>query len=232
MAFLGASNATPQSEGNMTDEKDSSFKVTDRRKFNADGSPRDHIEEPDAPAEAIRAAEPPPTPREPENAPAESASKNAPAESASNNVVSFPGESAKKREQPEASSAPAPSTPAAGPAPTAAPEPVAAESEAAHGAAEQAFNKAAGPRPAGVPEASFLNLLNMLAVEAAMHLGMIHPQGQEPLPVDLESARHLIDMLGMLQAKTRGNLTPEEDSLLENILADLRMQFVAVSKGR
>ncbi|HYV05968.1 MAG TPA: DUF1844 domain-containing protein, partial [Blastocatellia bacterium] len=68
--------------------------------------------------------------------------------------------------------------------------------------------------------------------EAAMHLGMIHPQGQEPLPVDLESARHLIDMLGMLQTKTRGNLTAEEDSLLENILADLRMQFVAVSKGR
>ena len=39
-------------------------------------------------------------------------------------------------------------------------------------------------------------------------------------------------MLGMLQSKTRGNLTGEEDNLLENILADLRMQFVAISKRR
>ena len=39
-------------------------------------------------------------------------------------------------------------------------------------------------------------------------------------------------MLGMLQSKTRGNLTGEEENLIENILADLRMQFVAISKRR
>jgi hypothetical protein len=72
----------------------------------------------------------------------------------------------------------------------------------------------------------------MLAVEAAMHLGLIQSPGEEAPPPDFEAARHLIDMLGMLQAKTRGNLTGEEDSLLENILADLRMQFVAISKRR
>ena len=207
----------------MPDERESRFKVTDRRKFNADGSPRDQVNQHEVDPAANESPEPPPGPAEPSNASAASGSSN---------VVSFSGEAAKNTENTDASSTAPPSAPASGTAPTEAREPAAGGAEAARDVAEQAFNKAAGPRPAGVPEGSFLNLLNMLAVEAAMHLGMIQPQGQEPLPVDLESARHLIDMLGMLQAKTRGNLTAEEDSLLENILADLRMQFVAVSKGR
>jgi len=207
----------------MADERESSFKVTDRRKFNADGSPRDQGAEAGTVATANEAALPQPIPVEPSEAPAEPAPSN---------VVSFPGgDTPKTREQTQGSLG-SPTSPVASSATAEAREPMAPGTEAAQGAAEQAFNKVAGPRPEGVPEASFLNLLNMLAVEAAMHLGMIHPQGQEPLPVDLESARHLIDMLGMLQAKTRGNLTAEEDSLLENILADLRMQFVAVSTGR
>ena len=98
--------------------------------------------------------------------------------------------------------------------------------------AEQAYNKARGPSSSQLPEASFLSLVNMLGVEAAMHLGLIQTPGEEQPPVDLESARHLIDMLGMLHTKTRGNLSPEEDSLLENALADLRMQFVAISRRR
>ncbi|MEK6304181.1 MAG: DUF1844 domain-containing protein [Acidobacteriota bacterium] len=206
----------------MTDEKESSFKVTDRRKFHADGSPRDQAVEAEPAAIAKEAATPQPIPVE---------SSVAAAESAPNNVVSFPaGEPSRRREQAQSPLA-SPSSAVASSAPAEARQPAAAAARDEQGAAEKAFNTAAGPRADGVPEASFLNLLNMLAVEAAMHLGMIHPQGQEPLPVDPESARHLIDLLGMLQAKTRGNLTAEEDSLLENILADLRMQFVAVSKA-
>jgi hypothetical protein len=72
----------------------------------------------------------------------------------------------------------------------------------------------------------------MLAVEAALHLGLIQSPGEEPPPADLEAARHLIDMLGILQTKTRGNLSGEEDNMLENMLADLRMQFVAISQRR
>ena len=204
----------------MADEKESNFRVTDRRKFNADGSPRDQ----DSDSQAAAAASDPPAPQ---SIPIQS-SESQPADAPSN-LLSFPaGEPSRKREQ-----APGPlASPTAGTssAPAEARQ-SAADARNEQGAAEEAFNTAAGPRSAGVPEASFLNLLNMLAVEAAMHLGMIHPQGQEPLPVDVESARHLIDLLGMLQTKTRGNLTAEEDGLLENILADLRMQFVAVSKA-
>ena len=207
----------------MPDERESSFKVTDRRKFNADGSPRDQVAQYEVEPAANESPEPQPGPAEPGNASAASGSSN---------VVSFAAEAAKNGETTEAAITAPLSAPASETNPTEPREPATDGAEAARDVAEQAFNTAAGPRPAGVPEGSFLNLLNMLAVEAAMHLGMIQPQGQEPLPVDLESARHLIDMLGMLQAKTRGNLTAEEEGLLENILADLRMQFVGVSKGR
>ncbi|MBI3615916.1 MAG: DUF1844 domain-containing protein [Candidatus Omnitrophica bacterium] len=60
--------------------------------------------------------------------------------------------------------------------------------------------------------------------------------GEVPHPVtnarqeDLEQARYLIDVLGMLQEKTKGNLTPEEADLLEGLLYELRMKYVAKTK--
>jgi hypothetical protein len=196
----------------MADREDSGFKVTDRRKYNADGSPREATESiaeaPEPKAEAPEAQAPI---REP----------------AANNVVAFPSES--PRDQPEPGPVSQPNVAASEPRVTG-PDTKAANAAAGH--AEQAYNKARGPGSPGLPEASFLGLVNMLAVEAAMHLGLLRNPGEEPPPVDLESGRHLIDMLGMLKAKTRGNLTAEEDNLLENVLADLRMQFVAISKRR
>jgi hypothetical protein len=70
----------------------------------------------------------------------------------------------------------------------------------------------------------------MLGVEAAMHLGLMEMQEGQRTPVDLEAARHMIDMIAMLKEKTNGNLTTEEEALLENVLADLRMQYVALSR--
>jgi hypothetical protein len=85
---------------------------------------------------------------------------------------------------------------------------------------------------ANQPESSLLALLDMLAGEAAMCMGMVKsPVGAE-IPTDLDTARQVIDMLGMLQQKTKGNLTAEEKDVLENILAYLRMQFVALSRNR
>jgi hypothetical protein len=51
-------------------------------------------------------------------------------------------------------------------------------------------------------------------------------------PVDLETARHWIDILGMIEQKTQGNLNEEEAAVLENVLAYLRMQFVRASGAR
>jgi len=191
----------------MAEREDTGFKVTDRRKYNPDGSPRESADSETAPVEAE--AEPQSQIRQ----------------SAANNVVSFPAEAAKKQPEPlPRAAAVGNETNASAPASPAAP--------AAMGQAEEDYNQARGPQSSRLPEASFLSLANMLAVEAAMHLGLIQNPGEEAPPADLEAARHLIDMLGMLKSKTRGNLTGEEDNLLESILADLRMQFVAISKRR
>src|SRR5262249_8802373 len=64
-------------------------------------------------------------------------------------------------------------------------------------------------QPEALAEPSFVNLVNMLAMEAALHLGLIENPMGGGRSIDLESARHMIDMLGMLQRKTRGNLIPE-----------------------
>lgn len=70
-----------------------------------------------------------------------------------------------------------------------------------------------------------------LASNAAASLGMMpHPVTGET-GVDLKTAKHWIDVLGMLEAKTRGNLDPQEAQVLEGLLADLRMQYVSFSNA-
>lgn len=75
--------------------------------------------------------------------------------------------------------------------------------------------------------ASFLSLIMSLASNAAASLGMMpHPVTGET-GVDLTTAKHWIDVLGMLEQKTRGNLGSQEAQVLESLLADLRMQYVS-----
>jgi Domain of unknown function (DUF1844) len=79
--------------------------------------------------------------------------------------------------------------------------------------------------------ASFLSLIMSLASNAAASLGMMpHPVTGET-GVDLTTAKHWIDVLGMLEQKTRANLNPQEDQVLESLLADLRMQYVSLSSS-
>jgi hypothetical protein len=76
------------------------------------------------------------------------------------------------------------------------------------------------------PEIDFTTFLISLGSSAFVHLGDApHPESQK-VEADLVLAKQTIDILGLLQAKTRGNLTPEEDKLLENLLLDLRLRFV------
>ncbi|HEX6188746.1 MAG TPA: DUF1844 domain-containing protein [Pyrinomonadaceae bacterium] len=119
---------------------------------------------------------------------------------------------------PEALPAPEPETP-----PRPQPARVASEPHAAH---EQAGP--AGRDPLDDP-ASFISLIMSLASNAAASLGMMpHPVTGET-GVDLKTAKHWIDVLGMLEKKTAGNLDPQEDQMLEGLLADLRMQYVSFS---
>jgi hypothetical protein len=159
-------------------EEQPNFKVTDRRLFNPDGTPRD------VPPE--EKPEPKPVP------PPELASEPAPAAEASASTQS----------------AQSTTTPAHEPA-----EPD-----------EDELPDAENP-------AGFANFIMSIASNAASSLGMMEHPVTHKREVDLELAKHWIDTLGMLERKTKGNLAPQEEKILESLLADLRMQYVSLTSS-
>jgi len=75
-----------------------------------------------------------------------------------------------------------------------------------------------------LPPATFEFLVLSMRVQAEIHLGLYpSPDGVEP---SIDVARHTIDLLAALQAKTKGNLTVEEQRLLDNSLTELRFRFI------
>jgi len=81
-----------------------------------------------------------------------------------------------------------------------------------------------------LPPASFEFLVFSLRTQAEMQLGLIHfGEEEEPEP-NLQLARHTIDLLSILLEKTKGNLTLEEQRMIENSLTELRFRFVNVSE--
>ncbi len=78
---------------------------------------------------------------------------------------------------------------------------------------------------------SFNTFVLSLVTTAAVHFGDIAPPGSEKrLEPNLAGAAQMIEILGMLQQKTKGNLTPEEQQFLEQVLYELRMRYVEASK--
>jgi hypothetical protein len=172
-------------------EEQPSYKVTDRRLFNADGTPRDvpEVEKPEATAAKTEA--PTPTPAAPDD-------------------------------QSE-------------PATAAAAKPEASSSAPAQAAADEATTHAEDTREVDLPgaedPASFASFMMSIASNAASSLGMMEHPATGKREVDLELGKHWIDILGMLQQKTRGNLLPQEQQILEGLLADLRMQYVSLTNA-
>ena len=83
-----------------------------------------------------------------------------------------------------------------------------------------------------LPPPTFEFLVFSLKTQAEIRLGLL-PFGadEKDAEPDLPAARHAIDMLGMLSEKTRGNLTLEEQRLIENSLTELRFRFVQVNEA-
>lgn len=161
------------------DEDQPTFKVTDRRLFNADGSPRDLPPEEKSEPKAVPAPEP---------AVAAAAAEPAVAETAAaTDAETFP--------EPE-------------------PEP------------EEEFS-AEDLADARDP-ASFMSFVMSIASNAASALGMMEHPVTHQREVDIDLGKHWIDVLGMMEKKTAGNLTPQEKRMLEGLLADLRMQYVSL----
>ena len=80
-----------------------------------------------------------------------------------------------------------------------------------------------------LPPASFAFLVESVLMQTQMQLGLLRFEGGEDAEPNLPLARHSIDLLGMLQEKTRGNLSTEEQRLIENGLTELRFRFIQVS---
>jgi hypothetical protein len=82
-------------------------------------------------------------------------------------------------------------------------------------------------------QVSFVAFIYSLASNAAIHFGDLpDPMTNERRPADLDAAGQLIDILAMLEEKTRGNLTAEERQLLEALLYELRLRFVEAKKSQ
>jgi len=79
---------------------------------------------------------------------------------------------------------------------------------------------------------SFSSLIMSLATQTLMQLGEMDSQSGLAVPVDLDGAKQTIEILGMLQKKTKGNLSKEEDQLLEEVLHNLKLGFVKVAQRK
>lgn len=168
-------------------EEQPQFKVTDRRLFNADGTPRDIPEE-------------------------EAAAK----------TEDVPVTQGAELSTGEAATAAASSATVTTPAP--------AETDRA-GHIEEPLTEADEEVEGANDPASFVNFLMSIASNAAAALGMMeHPVTGER-GIDLQLGKHWIDVLGMMEQKTRGNLSQQEQRILEGLLSDLRMQFVSLSQA-
>ena len=187
----------------MAEKNKETFTVTDRRKFTMEGDVR-----PDAPRE-----EEPPTP------------PPAPAKPAESNVKEFPKRAVE--------------------APAADEEPAEADAVSAEEkrASVDAYNQSSadidkhldgqmkeqGRNPKDF-EMTFEKLVASLYTTAIMQLGLDPASGQMKYQPDIIAARQTVDMLSILQEKTKGNLDAKETRLLDSILYELRMAYIEITK--
>jgi len=99
-------------------------------------------------------------------------------------------------------------------------------------AAERAAEEASQGQHEALPPIDFNTFVLSLSSTALVHLGAAPPEFFEgsPPPANLPLAKQTIDLIAMLEEKTHGNLTGEEERLLSTVLYDLRMRYVSASK--
>jgi hypothetical protein len=84
----------------------------------------------------------------------------------------------------------------------------------------------------GLPKPDFAGFLISLGSSAFVHMGLLpDPESGQTRAPNLAIARQTIDMIELLEEKTRGNLSSDEATLLRNLLTDLRMRFVTATRG-
>jgi hypothetical protein len=192
-------------------EKKQDFVVSDRRRFAPEGDLRTDVppneEEAPAPAATIPASSAQPVP----SAPVAAEEKPAALEDAA-----AAGDVDAEHEMP--------------------PPPTSAEQQAQNDAyqasgkkLDEMFSKAGGRRE-NLPEMTFERLVESFYMTALLQMGAIRQEG-EPPAVDIIGARQTIDSITILQDKTKGNLTDREQTLLQNVLFELRMAWIEITNA-
>ena len=108
------------------------------------------------------------------------------------------------------------------------PEPAAAPKKAA---AEPKERRSVADKAGTSPETPFANFIEPLIAQAYMSLGMLRNPYQPQAKLDPGAARQMIDILTLLQEKTAGNLTPEEEDFLTTHLGELKLAYVQRTKS-
>jgi hypothetical protein len=99
---------------------------------------------------------------------------------------------------------------------------------------EQERAEAARKTAAGGTDTSnlFLELINLLAMQAAVSLGGYQGPGGERIPPNHAAGKHYIDLLEVLIQKTKGNLSADEEKMLSGVLHEMRMAYVQAVSGQ
>lgn len=99
---------------------------------------------------------------------------------------------------------------------------------------EKAEDKAKGEEEIAqegpLPEINFSTFIFSLNTSALLHLGEVPDPATGKQQLDLAMAKQTIDLIAMLEEKSRGNLTPDEENLVKHILYDLRLRYVQKAK--
>jgi hypothetical protein len=97
--------------------------------------------------------------------------------------------------------------------------------------AEESKSMRGSPEPmAELPEVSFSSFILSLSTSALVHLGEVPDPVTQKMDKHLPLAKQTIDLLGMLMEKTKGNLSDDEEKMMEHLLADLRWRYVREAK--
>jgi hypothetical protein len=185
-------------------EKKQDFVVSDRRRFAPEGELREDapVAEDEKPASPTPAASPAP-PLE-QVAATTSAPETQPADAPGEHEMPPPPSAAEQQEQSDAY-------------------------KASGKKLDEIFSKA-GARRESLPEMTFARLIESFYMTALLQLGAIRQEG-EPAAVDIIGARQTIDSINILQEKTKGNLSEQEQTLLQNVLFELRMAWIEVTNA-
>ncbi len=96
---------------------------------------------------------------------------------------------------------------------------------------EQLSKQASAAAGEAIPFGGFTEIVNLIAMQALAALGALAGPGGERMPVQLDAAKHFIDMLQVLEDKTRNNLTPEEKRMLDQVTYEVRMRYVQMASA-